>query len=183
MPDAARNVPSAMVQIASAYHLPYPDDGVDTVICCEVLEHLDEPDRALAEIARVAARHVVLSVPREPLWRLFRRLSHSVTLRRIEGRVTFGLDDPAATGQAYGLVLAIAALLGRRVSLQIQPDFLGPSISGKVTVRLLVWPVVIIWAALVFGTRLGIVWFLARRNYRRRLRRLEGSGPAPSPAA
>ena len=39
------------------------------VVACEVLEHLAHPERALAEIARVARGRVVLSVPREPLWR------------------------------------------------------------------------------------------------------------------
>ena len=40
------------------------------VMCCEVLEHLDDPERALREIRRVCARYCVLSVPNEPFWRL-----------------------------------------------------------------------------------------------------------------
>jgi 2-polyprenyl-3-methyl-5-hydroxy-6-metoxy-1,4-benzoquinol methylase len=40
------------------------------VICCEVLEHLDDPAAGLAELARVSARHVLLSTPWEPVWRL-----------------------------------------------------------------------------------------------------------------
>ena len=55
---------------ASVYDLPYTDDEFDLVVCCEVLEHLDEPSRALDELSRVAKRHVLLSTPREPLWRL-----------------------------------------------------------------------------------------------------------------
>ena len=35
----------------------------------EVLEHLDDPERALGEICRVSKRWVVCSVPREPVWR------------------------------------------------------------------------------------------------------------------
>ena len=35
----------------------------------EVLEHVDEPERAVAEMARVAARWLLVSVPHEPLWR------------------------------------------------------------------------------------------------------------------
>jgi hypothetical protein len=34
-----------------------------------VLEHLDDPERGLAEVARVARRAVIVSTPREPLWR------------------------------------------------------------------------------------------------------------------
>ena len=54
---------------ASVYELPFADASFDLVVCCEVLEHLDTPDRALAEIARVARRAVIVSTPREPLWR------------------------------------------------------------------------------------------------------------------
>jgi len=54
---------------ASAYALPYADNSFDLVICCEVLEHLEHPAAALAELARVARCHVLLSTPWEPLWR------------------------------------------------------------------------------------------------------------------
>ena len=55
---------------ASATALPMPDASVDLVLAIEVLEHVDDPVAALAEIARVARGDVVLSVPREPLWRV-----------------------------------------------------------------------------------------------------------------
>lgn len=50
--------------------LPFADSSIDLVIGLEVLEHVPDPDRALAEIARVCSRTAVLSVPREPIWRL-----------------------------------------------------------------------------------------------------------------
>jgi 2-polyprenyl-3-methyl-5-hydroxy-6-metoxy-1,4-benzoquinol methylase len=48
--------------------------GADTpmaelVVCCEVLEHLPDPEAALRRLATTAERALVLSVPREPLWR------------------------------------------------------------------------------------------------------------------
>ena len=55
---------------ASADRLPLPDRCVDLVLAIEVLEHVDDPAGALAEIARVASGDVVLSVPREPIWRV-----------------------------------------------------------------------------------------------------------------
>jgi ubiquinone/menaquinone biosynthesis C-methylase UbiE len=55
---------------ASAYDLPYADDSFDLVICCEVLEHLDDPERGLAECARVARERVLISTPWEPVWRI-----------------------------------------------------------------------------------------------------------------
>lgn len=67
--DAERNLPFCDVQVASAYEIPFEPESFDLVMCCEVLEHLDDPARALAEVRRVAAHHVIISVPREPLWR------------------------------------------------------------------------------------------------------------------
>lgn len=40
------------------------------VICCEVLEHVDDPEEALKRVVSMAESRVVLSVPREPLWRI-----------------------------------------------------------------------------------------------------------------
>jgi ubiquinone/menaquinone biosynthesis C-methylase UbiE len=54
----------------SASALPFPDRAADLVLAIEVLEHVDDPDAALREISRVARGDVVLSVPREPLWRV-----------------------------------------------------------------------------------------------------------------
>ena len=48
---------------------PFAADSFDIVVCCEVLEHLDDPARGLAEIARVARERVLISTPREPVWR------------------------------------------------------------------------------------------------------------------
>ena len=62
--------PLIEVRRASAYELPYAKGSFDLVLCCEVLEHLSDPERALAEAARVARRAVLLSAPREPLWRV-----------------------------------------------------------------------------------------------------------------
>ncbi len=67
----AREVaPGVAFHEESIYELPREDASVDLVACLEVLEHLDEPERALAEIVRVARRHLVISVPREPYFRL-----------------------------------------------------------------------------------------------------------------
>jgi ubiquinone/menaquinone biosynthesis C-methylase UbiE len=50
--------------------LPFPDDSVDLVVGLEVLEHVPSPERALAEINRICRGHAVVSVPREPIWRI-----------------------------------------------------------------------------------------------------------------
>ncbi|MGY6499693.1 MAG: class I SAM-dependent methyltransferase [Acidimicrobiales bacterium] len=53
----------------SADTLPFPDSSFDLVLAIEVLEHVDAPAAAVAEMARVADSRIVASVPREPLWR------------------------------------------------------------------------------------------------------------------
>ena len=60
--------PRASIATGDIYNIGIPDDSFDVVYCFEVLEHLHEPDKALAEMARVARGHVVLSVPHEPFF-------------------------------------------------------------------------------------------------------------------
>jgi SAM-dependent methyltransferase len=43
--------------------------AAELVVCCEVLEHLEDPDRALDVLATLARPWLIASVPREPLWR------------------------------------------------------------------------------------------------------------------
>jgi 2-polyprenyl-3-methyl-5-hydroxy-6-metoxy-1,4-benzoquinol methylase len=40
------------------------------VVCCEVLEHLDDPARGVDTLARLARPCLIASVPREPIWRV-----------------------------------------------------------------------------------------------------------------
>ena len=42
----------------------------DLVVACEVFEHLADPARALREVAAASRGHVIVTVPREPIWRL-----------------------------------------------------------------------------------------------------------------
>jgi 2-polyprenyl-3-methyl-5-hydroxy-6-metoxy-1,4-benzoquinol methylase len=49
--------------------LPFHDGEFDLVTATEVLEHVPEPGRVVGEMARVASGHLIVSVPREPLWR------------------------------------------------------------------------------------------------------------------
>jgi ubiquinone/menaquinone biosynthesis C-methylase UbiE len=54
---------------ASAHQLPFADGQFDVVVAAEVLEHLPNPEQGLREMARVGRRHLVLSVPHEPIFR------------------------------------------------------------------------------------------------------------------
>ena len=53
-------------RVADAKALPFEDDSFDTVLLCEVLEHLALPDevlQALREAQRVARKHILITVP------------------------------------------------------------------------------------------------------------------------
>jgi ubiquinone/menaquinone biosynthesis C-methylase UbiE len=63
-------LPNVEARTGSVADLPYPDSSFDLVMCLEVIEHLDDPTAAAAELARVAGRDVVVSVPHEPYFRI-----------------------------------------------------------------------------------------------------------------
>jgi 2-polyprenyl-3-methyl-5-hydroxy-6-metoxy-1,4-benzoquinol methylase len=50
--------------------LEFADDEFELVAATEVLEHVEGPAVAVAEMARVAKRWLLVSVPHEPLWRM-----------------------------------------------------------------------------------------------------------------
>lgn len=59
---------------ASVESLPFETGAFDLVVACEILEHVVRPHEALAEIERVTNSYVLVSVPREPIWRLLNLL-------------------------------------------------------------------------------------------------------------
>jgi ubiquinone/menaquinone biosynthesis C-methylase UbiE len=74
LPDAGlreewRSRPGPHYLHADAERMPFDDRQFDLIVCVEVLEHLRNPEVGLRELARVSSRHLVLSVPREPIFR------------------------------------------------------------------------------------------------------------------
>ncbi|MBP1157465.1 MULTISPECIES: class I SAM-dependent methyltransferase [unclassified Paenibacillus] len=68
--EANKRFPHLDITQGSIYELPFEDNAFDLVIACEVLEHLENPQRALDEIIRVSNKYILVSVPREPIWRI-----------------------------------------------------------------------------------------------------------------
>jgi len=62
--------PHLVIKQASIYELPYKDSSFDLVIYAEVLEHLEEPAKALWEMLRVSKKYLIISVPNEPFFML-----------------------------------------------------------------------------------------------------------------
>ena len=54
----------------SIYDLQPATDAAPLMVCCEVMEHLPDPRRALSILASLAQPYLLVSVPREPIWRI-----------------------------------------------------------------------------------------------------------------
>ena len=50
--------------------LRLPEVAASLVVCCEVLEHLPDPRASLRRLACLADPYLLVSVPREPIWRM-----------------------------------------------------------------------------------------------------------------
>ncbi len=64
-----RQAPNLTYRVMKAENLPFADSEFDVATAIEVLEHVPDPAHTVAEMARVAERWLLVSVPREPLWR------------------------------------------------------------------------------------------------------------------
>ena len=86
--EFARNAsPEAKWQQGNAFEIPFPDKNFELVFCSQVMEHLQNPVAALQECARVASAWLLLSVPREPLFRALTWLSVNLKIGGDPGHV------------------------------------------------------------------------------------------------
>jgi hypothetical protein len=67
---AERQAPNLEYRVMEAENLPFAAGEFDLVTAIEVLEHVPDPVHTVSEMARCAERHLLVSVPREPLWRM-----------------------------------------------------------------------------------------------------------------
>jgi 2-polyprenyl-3-methyl-5-hydroxy-6-metoxy-1,4-benzoquinol methylase len=66
---AKRQAPNLEYKVMKAENLPFADNEFDAATAIEVLEHVPDAEHTVAEMARVAQSTLIVSVPREPLWR------------------------------------------------------------------------------------------------------------------
>lgn len=103
----------------SVYKLPFSDKSFDAVLCSEVLEHVDDPNRAVAELKRVARDSVIITVPHEPYFQWLNDVGRFLRLGPELGHVNFWtsktfpdfirahFDDPKFTWkQLYQIAVA-----------------------------------------------------------------------------
>lgn len=65
-----RVAPNLEYKIMRAEDLPFKNNEFDVATAIEVLEHVPDPEHTVAEMARVAKNYLLVSVPREPIWRI-----------------------------------------------------------------------------------------------------------------
>lgn len=59
---------SSAYSVKSIYDLDPSVDGADLIVCCEVLEHLENPHEGIQRLQNITQNYLILSVPREPIW-------------------------------------------------------------------------------------------------------------------
>ena len=112
----------AEFQVGSLLNLPFPDETFDTVVCSEVLEHIDDYETAMSEIKRVACNYVVITVPNEPYFKWLNNLAQAARFSLDPGHVNFWTHrqfrsymrshfaDPVFSRKHIMYQLAVAAL-------------------------------------------------------------------------
>lgn len=94
----------------TVYEMNRDDNAFDCVMLLEVLEHLEDFERALAELTRVSNKYVVISVPHEPYWRMLNmaRVKYLSQLGNTPGHVNnwTGKGFESLVGK-YGKILQI----------------------------------------------------------------------------
>jgi 2-polyprenyl-3-methyl-5-hydroxy-6-metoxy-1,4-benzoquinol methylase len=91
--DIASNTLSKKTNVSLINHdihnLVPENHSADLVICCEVLEHLYYPEEAIKVLSSITKKNLILSVPREPIWRILNmlRLKHIQNLGNTPGHI------------------------------------------------------------------------------------------------
>lgn len=62
--------PELKLQPGTIYHVPFKSSSFDLVVCTEVLEHLEFPEKALEQLEKVTKKYCIISVPHEPWFML-----------------------------------------------------------------------------------------------------------------
>lgn len=152
---AARGLPAL---VCDARHMPFADGSFDSVVLVETIEHVPEPERAIAEAARIARSNVLITVPN--CGRLDELAELHLTFYHIRAadHVNFFTRDELETllkpyfahvavtegepifinGKAFSYRLfAIASAQPERTPLDIA--FSGPTITARARLRILAY--------------------------------------------
>ena len=74
--------PRVEAHVGNIYELDFLDRQFDLVICAEVLEHVDQPQRAITQLRQRTGGHAIFSVPHEP-WFMLSNLARGKNIQRL----------------------------------------------------------------------------------------------------
>jgi SAM-dependent methyltransferase len=66
------NPVSEVIKMEDIQKMSFADKSFDIVLCQEVLEHVPDPVSAMRELKRVTGRQLIVTVPNEPLFTIYR---------------------------------------------------------------------------------------------------------------
>jgi SAM-dependent methyltransferase len=117
--------------------LPLDAETIDYVACLDVLEHVDDKERVFAELARVAARGVIVSLPNI---NCIDYLRNAILGRPLSKQYRFAVDDAADRHRwspSYGDLFEWA---DNRTGLGFEVRCIGQSLAATRVVPLLLLP-------------------------------------------
>ncbi len=68
--EAQARFPRLRFEVLSLYDIDQKVEAPDLVVALEVFEHLDDPAKGMRSLLSISWSHLLISVPREPLWRV-----------------------------------------------------------------------------------------------------------------
>lgn len=97
---------------------------------------------------------------------LLAALPRIVTLKKVHVRGRFGLDDPARTGAAFGFLRSLDFAFGRRLRIDLLPDFTRPGFQGQLDLTMYLHLGLLLLLVLRFALQVAGRWLAARVNWR-----------------
>ncbi|MDD1681268.1 MAG: flippase-like domain-containing protein [Methanoregula sp.] len=145
-----KDIPNTEFLIADAEQLPFKDKTVNRIICAEIIEHLHEPEKMIAESDRVLADcgKIVISTPNEnSVWGVYEFLWDALGRGRNYGETHlkfFSVSELETSFSTYPehshttlfLLSPVVALLGNRTLLRwtVRFDRLFERLNGGVII-------------------------------------------------
>lgn len=114
------SAPGLSFEAGRAEALGFGDGEFELVAAVESLEHMADPAVALREMRRVAAGHLLVSVPREPLWRALNLLrgAHVGSLGDTPGHLHhFSRSELVSLLAGFGDLVAVRSPLPWTIAL------------------------------------------------------------------
>lgn len=151
-------VPPPVPRVSNAQAVPAPSP--------EVLRESPLPPAAEKPSGKAGLGKLAGEMVRPGL-RLLKWLRGTFHLRRLHLEGSFGLADPAATGQAFGYLQAVRGLLPRWLRLELSPDFVHQGVRGKAQLAIHFHLGLALYLVTCFGVRLAWRWWVLKKKTRR----------------